>query len=110
MTEYIASSELVGRRPRIWRISAYSSGLRPRSAHGCSWSGSPAATATVSSTAAIYRPPTSVLQGGEVDGHQVDVGGQAGARQPPAGQLRSGHHHGGHGVRDVGADLGLVRR
>ena len=65
MTLYIASSELVGRRPRISRIRAYSSALRPRSAHGCSRSGSSAATATVSrrgtvgaaasGTAAIYR-------------------------------------------------------
>src|SRR5215213_4739583 len=51
ITLYIASSELVGRRPRISRIRWYSSALRPRSAQGCSWSGSLAATATVSSTA-----------------------------------------------------------
>ena len=40
MTEYIASSLLVGRRPRISRIRAYSSAFRPSSAHGCSRSGS----------------------------------------------------------------------
>src|SRR3954449_13415343 len=74
ITEYIASSELVGRRPRISRIRWYSSAFRPRSAQGCSWLGSSAATATVSSTASIYRPLPSLLQGGEVDGHQVDVG------------------------------------
>src|ERR1041384_5641753 len=71
MTLYIASSELVGRRPRISRIRAYSSALSPRSAHGCSRAGSSAARATVSrpvsrptvldagtagaATAAIYR-------------------------------------------------------
>src|SRR6059058_1776637 len=48
MTEYIASSELVGRRPRISRIRAYSSALSPRSAHGWSRDGSVAARATVS--------------------------------------------------------------
>ena len=32
MTEYIASSDSVGRRPRICRIRAYSSGCRPSSA------------------------------------------------------------------------------
>src|SRR6478735_145769 len=71
MTEYIASSELVGRRPRISRIFWYSSALRPRSAQGCSWSGSLAATATVSSTASIYRRQaprlTSRPEGGSGD-------------------------------------------
>ena len=41
-------SLLVGRRPRISRIRAYSSSFSPRSAHGCSLPGSPSATATVS--------------------------------------------------------------
>src|SRR6478752_1337250 len=102
MTEYIASSELVGRRPRISRIHWYSSALRPRSAQGCSWSGSWAATATVSSTAPIYRRPRprltsrsglgSRLQRGEVDGHQVGPG------QPPAGQPGTGDDDGYGGV------------
>src|SRR6478672_8723537 len=48
MTEYIASSELVGRRPRISRIRAYSSAFRPSSAHGWSRSASAEAIATVS--------------------------------------------------------------
>jgi hypothetical protein len=48
MTEYIASSAAVGRRPRISWMRAYSSALRPSSAQGCSWSGVPEATATVS--------------------------------------------------------------
>src|SRR5262245_58550939 len=48
MTLYIASSELVGRRPRISRIRAYSSAFSPRSAHGCSRCGSSAARDTVS--------------------------------------------------------------
>src|SRR5690606_38156148 len=48
MTEYIASSAFVGRRPRISRIWAYSSGLRPSSAYGCSASGVAAASSIVS--------------------------------------------------------------
>ena len=36
ITEYIASSAAVGRRPRMSRIRWYSSGLRPSSAKGCS--------------------------------------------------------------------------
>ena len=35
MTEYIASSAAVGRRPRMSLIRWYSSGLRPSSAKGC---------------------------------------------------------------------------
>ena len=34
MIEYIASSDAVGRRPRISRIRSYSSSLRPSSAYG----------------------------------------------------------------------------
>src|SRR5688500_11961594 len=52
MTEYMASSDEVGRRPRISLIRAYSSSFRPSSAHGCSWSGVRAAAPTVSATAA----------------------------------------------------------
>src|SRR6478672_7230411 len=48
MTEYMASSAAVGRRPRMSRMRWYSSGLRPSSANGCSWSGVAAATSTVS--------------------------------------------------------------
>src|SRR6476469_7577767 len=55
MTEYMASSLLVGRRPRISRMRWYSSAFSPSSAQGCSWSASSAAMATVSSTASIYR-------------------------------------------------------
>jgi hypothetical protein len=51
MTEYIASSPDVGRRPRISRIFAYSSGLRPRAAYGCSFSGVASAFETVSARA-----------------------------------------------------------
>src|SRR3954469_8043375 len=50
MTEYIASSPLVGRRPRMSRMLWYSSGLSPRAAYGCSFSGVAAAFSTVSST------------------------------------------------------------
>src|SRR6476469_6525421 len=48
ITEYMASSAAVGRRPRLSRMRWYSSGLRPSSANGCSWSGVAAATSTVS--------------------------------------------------------------
>ena len=53
MTEYIASSELVGRRSRMSRMRWYSSGFRPSSAQGCSTSGVEAAAATVSSARAL---------------------------------------------------------
>jgi hypothetical protein len=49
MTEYIASSALVGRRPRMLRMRSYSSGFSPSAAYGCSFSGVVAATSTVSS-------------------------------------------------------------
>src|SRR5690606_23855519 len=48
MTEYMASSPLVGRRPRISRMRAYSSSFRPRAAYGCSRSGVAAAFSTES--------------------------------------------------------------
>ncbi|VXB77830.1 hypothetical protein MICRO8M_60031 [Microbacterium sp. 8M] len=53
ITEYIASSPEVGRRPRISRIRAYSSSLRPSAAYGCSFSGVAAAFATESGTCAV---------------------------------------------------------
>src|SRR5450759_589289 len=48
MTEYIASSALVGRRPRISRMRSYSSALSPSAAHGCWTSGVVEASSTVS--------------------------------------------------------------
>src|SRR5690606_41119807 len=48
MTEYMANSAAVGRRPRILTISANSLSFRPSSAHGSSTSGVPAALSTVS--------------------------------------------------------------
>ena len=48
MTEYIASSEEVGLRPRIVLIRAYSSSFKPSSTQGCFVSGFAAAVATVS--------------------------------------------------------------
>ena len=48
MTEYIASSAIVGRRPRMSRIRAYSSAFSPSSAQGCAVSGVIDASATVS--------------------------------------------------------------
>src|SRR5690554_2888345 len=50
MTEYIASSPDVGRRPRISLIFSYSSGLSPSAAYGCSFSGVAMALETVSAT------------------------------------------------------------
>jgi len=49
ITEYMASSASVGRRPRICRIRRYSSSFRPSSRNGCGTSGVAAAWATVSS-------------------------------------------------------------
>ena len=54
MTEYIASSEEVGRRPKISFMRAYSSAFNPSSAKGCEESGFDCAIATVSS--AITSP------------------------------------------------------
>ena len=48
MTEYMASSAEVGRRPRISRMLSYSSSLRPSSLHGWVASASVAAASTVS--------------------------------------------------------------
>ncbi len=48
MIEYIASSELVGRRPRISTMRAYSSSLSPSSAYGIGAFGSASAATTVS--------------------------------------------------------------
>ena len=48
MIEYMASSDWVGRRPRICRILAYSSSRRPSWAYGCSSSGVSSAHGTVS--------------------------------------------------------------
>ena len=52
MTEYMASSALVGRRPSSSRMDSYSSALRPSSFQGISLSGIAAASATVSGWAA----------------------------------------------------------
>ena len=59
ITEYMASSAEVGRRPRMSRMRWYSSGFRPSSAQGCSVSGVPAAWPTVSSvtTRGLLRGP-----------------------------------------------------
>src|SRR3954451_2149643 len=56
ITEYIASSAPVGRRPRIARVLSYSSALRPSSDHGCGLSGGEVATATVSRRGASVTP------------------------------------------------------
>src|SRR4051794_33402841 len=53
ITEYMASSAAVGRRPRMSRMRWYSSGLSPSSANGCSWSGVAAACSTVSVWGAV---------------------------------------------------------
>ena len=50
MTEYMASSAAVGRRPSRSRMRWYSSGLSPSSANGCARSGVAAAFSTVSDT------------------------------------------------------------
>src|ERR1035438_7905415 len=55
MTEYRASSALVGRRPRVLTIVAYSASVRPSSAKGCGWSGVSRARVTVSA-GTLYRP------------------------------------------------------
>src|SRR5690606_13577831 len=62
MTEYIASSAFVGRRPRISRMRAYSSGLRPSSSKGCSASGLAAARSTVSYPRAVEETDMGSLE------------------------------------------------
>src|SRR5665648_18252 len=63
MTEYIASSAIVGRRRRISRIRSYSSAFSPSSAQGCWVSGVVEASPTVSTlglaTEVICSPLTS---------------------------------------------------
>src|ERR1700712_3564776 len=61
MTEYIASSAPVGRRPRIALMRSYSSAVSPSSDHGCAWSGVRAAFWTVSTTGVTV--PGSYPQG-----------------------------------------------
>src|SRR5690606_20934448 len=61
MTEYIASSAEVGRRPSTSRIFWYSSCLRPSSAYGCSTSGLCAANSTVSFTALSDEEPVEAV-------------------------------------------------
>src|SRR4051794_14947894 len=115
MTLYIASSELVGRRPRISRIRAYSSALRPRSAQGCSRAGSSAARATVSrpvsspivagaGTAAIYRRPPRPSVSGSADepvGHDLE-------ERADGGRVEVGLvGHGGHAADEAGHLDGL---
>src|SRR5690242_10041836 len=56
MTLYIASSAVVGRRPRMSRMRRYSSSLSPSSRNGCCSSGVFAASSTVSRSMARLRP------------------------------------------------------
>src|SRR6476469_2868826 len=56
MTEYMASSASVGLRPRISRIRAYSSSLRPSSRYGCGTSGVAAACSTESTWVVAVMP------------------------------------------------------
>ena len=53
ITEYMASSPPVGRRPRISRMRWYSSADNPNSSQGCSTSGVLTAFSTVSATGQI---------------------------------------------------------
>ncbi|CAM5243388.1 hypothetical protein STENM223S_01208 [Streptomyces tendae] len=55
MTEYMASSAPVGRRPRISTTRSYSSFFRPSSAQGSSTSGVAAACSTVSRGVRLMR-------------------------------------------------------
>src|SRR6478752_3633633 len=61
----MASSPLVGRRPRMSRMLWYSSGFSPRAAYGCSFSGVAAAFSTVSSTGTVGVEGV-VVTGGEL--------------------------------------------
>src|SRR5688572_1335071 len=63
MTEYIANSPDVGRRPRISRMRSYSSGLSPSAAYGCSRSGVAAAFSTVSTTGRADASAEAVEEG-----------------------------------------------
>ena len=58
MTEYMASSAPLGRRPRISLMRPYSSAVSPSSDHGWVWSGVRAAFWTESTTGLPYRPAT----------------------------------------------------
>src|SRR3954451_23581121 len=71
LTQYIASSQLVGRRPRMSRMRWYSSGFNPSSAHGCSASGVAAARLTVSAdvVSGLTWAPVLVSPGSDVPLH-----------------------------------------
>src|SRR4051794_4725166 len=103
MTEYMASSAAVGRRPRMSRMRWYSSGFRPSSANGCSWSGVAAATSTVSVWGARAGAVVIDSLGGDpwgrrgpggptarptsADAHRIPARGR-----PPEHRPRSGRH------------------
>src|ERR671910_2607651 len=69
MTEYIASSDDVGRRPRIWMILAYSSDFRPGAAQGWATPGVERAFATVSATRATLPADRSRRAEGKPQPH-----------------------------------------
>src|SRR5436309_1191639 len=72
MTEYIASSVSVGRRPRIARMRWYSSSFSPSSANGCSASGAAMADSTVSYDA-IASGTHETLQRGHEHRQPIDA-------------------------------------
>src|SRR4051794_17137332 len=90
ITEYMASSPLVGRRPRMSRMRWYSSLLRPSAAYGCSFSGVAIACETESRGALIASDSTERVS--------------AGVRQHDDGHHERGDHHQQRdGERDSGA-------
>ena len=64
MTEYMASSAMVGRRPRISRMRSYSSAFSPSSDQGCSVSGVIEAFPTVSIVGWVAEVMSSPLISG----------------------------------------------
>src|SRR4051812_37580447 len=94
MTEYMASSPDVGRRPRISLIFAYSSGLRPSAAYGCSFSGVAMALETVSATCvAGVLTGKGLLDRGmpeyvdSIRGERMPGPDWSGQRSPPGGPI-----------------------
>src|SRR4051794_34280984 len=85
MTLYMASSDDVGRRPRMSRIRAYSSSFSPSSAYGWGVSGEAVARSTVSRRAgAVDGVCTLVTVAGPQERRGGSVPNLPGARRPQA--------------------------
>src|SRR5215212_8290530 len=101
MTEYMASSDEVGRRPRISMILAYSSRFKPSAAHGWASPGLERAFATVSATRARLPADRRLRSDRPTPAHRV-VRAEPGDRQGGVGG--HGEPHTATTIVDEGAE------